>query len=72
MVRQTVLDTAWNLIKNSQLSMASFVEMIALNAATSGGPTMYQTVIRLVFQDEAFELSQDLIATGSAQYPDDG
>jgi len=72
MVRQTVLDTAWNLIKNNQLSTTSFVEMIALNAATNGGPTLYQTVIKLAFQDEAFELIQNLIASGLAQYPDDG
>ena len=72
MVRQTVLDTAWNLIKNNQLGTESFVEMIALNAATNGGPTLYQTVIRLAFQDEAFELIQNLIASGLAQYPDDG
>jgi len=72
MVRQTVLDTAWNLIKNHQLSVASFVEMIALNASTNGGPTLYQTAIKLAFQDEAFELIQGLITSGLAQYPDDG
>ncbi len=71
-VRQTVLDTAWNLIRNNQLNPESFVEMIALNASANGGPALYQTVIKLAFQDEAFELIQDLIASGLAQYPDDG
>ena len=71
MVRQTVLDTAWHMIKSNQINAESFVELIALNAPANGGPVLFADAISRSFTEDAVRLSRALTEAGLQQYPAD-
>ena len=70
-VHKKVLDTAWQLLDSRELNLASFVEMIALNAPNNGGAALFNAAISRSLIHEAMRLAGTLMEQGLQQYPDD-
>ncbi len=69
-LHKTVLDTAWHLLDSHELTLASFVEMIALNAPNMDGASLFTAAINRALSTEAVRLARALVEQGLAQYPD--
>ncbi len=70
-VRRTLLEVAWHLLHNHELTSDSFVEMITLNAPTSNGAALFVAAVRKALIEEAVSLARQLTERGLQLYPAD-